>query len=241
MPRDRLLALFDPARSMALYIIGTAALTVLIATIYDAVKEWAGLAGAVGFATLLVVIVVIAVGYPLARRTIVGGVGLWADQKPAPSPGLIVLVSPHLGTAPAAIDPHLGTLRVCWLVTSPDSYATADALAQQYRGRVSELLLGPRFMVDPDAIETTFDIVTRILEREAPDHGLTASQVIGDISGGQKPMTAGMALACLAAGARMQYMKAKRDERGEPDRAVPAEPIEIDASLYLRTALTREA
>ena len=37
--------------------------------------------------------------------------------------------------------------------------------------------------------------------------------------------------ACLAKNLDMQYMKARQDERGEPDRSAPPEPVKIDTTF----------
>ena len=44
-------------------------------------------------------------------------------------------------------------------------------------------------------------------------------------------MTAGMTLACLAHDRDMQYMMALRDDKGEPRRDVPPEPVKIDTTF----------
>jgi len=90
---------------------------------------------------------------------------------------------------------------------------------------------GSAYVVDPDQVSDTYNAVVRIFEEEAPALGLKPDAIIGDITGGLKPMTAGMALACLAKNRDMQYMKAKRGERGEPDTSVPPEPVKIDTTL----------
>ena len=80
-------------------------------------------------------------------------------------------------------------------------------------------------------MEDTYTQVLRIYEEELPQRGLKAEEIIADITGGQKPMTAGMALACLAKNLDMQYMKARRNEQGEPDLTVPPEPVKIDTTF----------
>jgi len=80
--------------------------------------------------------------------------------------------------------------------------------------------------------------VTRILKKEVPEAGVDPDDVIADITGGQKPMTAGMALACLAKGQQVQYMKAKRGPNGEPDTSVPPEPVKIDMTFVTSGPIT---
>jgi hypothetical protein len=229
--RERFLAFFDPNRSIAFFVIGTAALTVAVTVMYDTVKESLGLWGAWGLAIVLVVVAVLAITYQAVRRRVVGQVGISEEMKPKPRRGLILLVSPHPGTAPHAIEYHSDTLEACWLVASPDSVKMAEQLYEDYRDQIPYIAYGTGYTVDADEVEDTYTQVLRIYEQELPQRGLKAEEVIADITGGQKPMTAGMALACLAKNLDMQYMKARRDERGEPDRSVPPEPVKIDTTF----------
>jgi hypothetical protein len=235
--RDRLLVFFDPNRSIAFFVVGTAALTVAITVMYDTVKESLGLWGAWGLALLLVVVAVAAITYQTVRRRVVGRVGISEEMKPKPRRGLILLVSPHPGTAPYAIKYHLGTLKACWLLASSDSARVAEQLYKEYQDQIPYIAYGREYTVDPDKIEDTYMQVLRICEEELPNRGLKVEEVIADITGGQKPMTAGMALACLAKNLDMQYMKARRSEQGEPDRNVPPEPVKIDTTFIPSNAL----
>jgi hypothetical protein len=45
-----------------------------------------------------------------------------------------------------------------------------------------------------------------------------------------------MALACLAQGRDMQYMKALRDKRGDPIRDAPPQAVKIDTTFLFRGA-----
>jgi len=229
--RDRVLAFFDPNRSVTFFVVGTAALTVAVTVMYDTVKESLGLWGGWGLALFLVVVAVAAITYQAVRRQVVGQVDISEEMKPKPRRGLILLVSPHLGTAPYAIEYHLGTLEACWLLASPDSVKVAEQLYETYRDQIPYIAYGTSYTVDADEVEETYIQVLLIYERELPRYGLKVEEVIADITGGQKPMTAGMALACLAKNLEMQYMKARRSEQGEPDRSVPPVPVKIDTTF----------
>jgi hypothetical protein len=104
-------------------------------------------------------------------------------------------------------------------------------LQEEFKDKIGDVRRGSSYVVDPDQVKDTYELVIQIANIEAPQAGLTDQDLIADITGGQKPMTAGMALACLAKNIDIQYMKGKRDERGEPDRAVPPEPIKIDITF----------
>lgn len=241
--RDWVMLFLDPNRSAGLFIVGTAALTVVITVFYDTVKEWFGLVGAWVLAVALLVLAVIVIGILSVRKTAAGKVIVTEGLQPEPRVGVILLVSPgeaRKTTAPRAIEYHLkekGSLRVCWLIATTGSLDTARELAMMYGPRLEKLLWGKDYLVDPDRVEDTYNVVTRIFEREAPGHGLSAEGIIADITGGLKPMTAGVALACLAHNRDMQYMMAKRTPDGRPDRDVPTEPVKIDTA-FLPTEVT---
>jgi hypothetical protein len=235
--RERLLAFFDPDRSMALFLVGTAALTVAITVVYDTIKERSGLVGAWILAVCLLAVAMATVMYQLVHRRAVGRVVI-SEERPEPREGLIVLVSPGPRTAPASIEHHCepGRLLALWLIASVESLPTARGLADEYRDRVEEIRLGKDYLVDPDQMQDTYAVVERIFQEEAPALGLSAEQVIADITGGMKPMTAGMALACLAQGRDMQYMKALHDKRGDPIRDTPPQAVKIDTTFIFRGA-----
>jgi len=229
--RSRVLAFFDPNRSMALFVVGTSALTVVITAAYDTIKETAGISGAWLLAGFLLLVALSTIIYQTIRRATAGRVGIREEMKPRPREGLVLLISPHKGTSSAAIEYHLPRLRTCWFIGSRESLAIAQELYEEYGGRVPDIRWGSSYLVDPDQVGNTYDVVLRVFDEEARGTGLGPGSMIADITGGQKPMTAGMALACLARTIDMQYMKGARDEQGEVDRTVPPEPVKIDTRL----------
>jgi hypothetical protein len=60
---------------------------------------------------------------------------------------------------------------------------------------------------------------------------LTETDLIADITGGQKPMTVGLALACSARNIQMQYMKIMRTLMGEAQVEIKPLAIRIDANF----------
>jgi len=231
MGRDLMLSLFEASRSLPLYVLGTAALTVLISALYDSVRSSYGLTGTWVLVLALIAIVLAVLFASSLRRRIVGRLIVNDARMPGPRAGLVLLVSPQIGTARAAIDYHLPALKTLWLVASPDSFPSAQLLQSEYAARIPDVRLGADYIVDPEVAGATFDVVTRILEMEAEAAGIALEALIADITGGLKPMTAGMTLACVTASSDMQYMKAKRGADGAPDRSIPAEPIRIDLAL----------
>lgn len=231
--KDHILAFLDPNRSAGLFIIGTAALTVFITTVYDTTKEALGLLGAWILAGILLIVALAIMIYLTVRRPAVGRVGISEELKPNPRQGLIVIASGTKATAPNAIDYHLdrGTLRVLWLIASSQTLSVAETLAGEYRDRVTTIRWGEEYLVDAESVGDSYKLVSRILQQESNDYNLEPKHLIADITGGMKPMTAGMTLACLAHHSDMQYMMAMRDDKGEPRRDVPPEPVKIDTTF----------
>lgn len=149
------------------------------------------------------------------------------EDKPDKRAGLILLVGTAKGSAPAAIDYHLPNLRHCWLIATKDGLSTAQQLAEMYH-KITFYLGEPSYIVDPDEIGSTYNVVSRILDIEVQKVGLKTSNIIADITGGLKPMAAGMALACVTHQYNMQYMKALRNEFGDIILQGKPEPIKID-------------
>lgn len=83
-------------------------------------------------------------------------------------------------------------------------------------------------------------MVIRILDVEAVQAGLMPDDLIADITGGTKPMTTGMGLACLVRNLDMEYMKAPRDESGQVMIGAIAEPIHIDTTFVPSTRIPIE-
>ena len=133
--------------------------------------------------------------------------------RPDPAPGLIVLVSPQRATerledlaSYQALAFHQRRLSHCWLIATNGpggSLATAQALAQHFGAYGINSTIWQ--VLDATHADETFALVEQIYSAEVPEAGLAEQDVIADITGGTKPMTAGMVLAC---GDRrpMQYM-----------------------------------
>jgi hypothetical protein len=136
------------------------------------------------------------------------------DARPPRSRGLIVLVgpgsqgkevAPQKQPAARAIDYHLGdddALQACWLIASSGeggSVPVAEAIRDLYhphRCRVKVCPIG-----DPFSVQDTYDVVQGIYNHEiygddVKEVKLAPGDVISDFTGGTKPMTAGMVLAC---------------------------------------------
>lgn len=230
--RGRILAFFDPSRSIPLFIVGTAALSLVLQAFYDLANDpetWQGgywlALGALG----LVAVILIATWF---RRPVTGQVHIREEEKPTPHRGLILLVSPNpTAAATASIEYHLPVLQHCWLIASAESLAMAQTLANEFRGHVTQVYFGaPHYLVEPEQIQSTYAVMQTILE-DARKAWLADTDLIADITGGQKPMTVGLALACSARNVQMQYMKIQRTPVGEAQTDIRPMAIRIDANF----------
>jgi hypothetical protein len=156
------------------------------------------------------------------------------EYKPDKRTGLLLLIGPAKGAAPAAIEYHRPKLRHCWLIGTKDSLPTVQQLIKIYQ-EITFYWGKPDYLVDPDEIRNTYEVVSRVFDIEVSKAGLRNSDVIADITGGLKPMTAGMVLACVDHKCNMQYMKAPRNEAGEVIYGGIHVPIKIDTTLKSKT------
>lgn len=133
---------------------------------------------------------------PAKRRALVIVVGPGrADRAPGDqSAGLAI--KHHLAQAS---DQHAGrsisSLKYCWIVTSPDGVEYAKKLKQEFR----DITFFDSDTVDPFKVQDTYDRVRQILTQrigEVNNLRLGPDNVICDPTGGTKPMSIGMALAC---------------------------------------------
>lgn len=135
-------------------------------------------------------------------------------------PGLIVFVSARQGGAePAAIMHHLkaGKLRRLWLIATNEAEKKAVQLRDQVRHDANDEV---QITIVP--LDSAFDIPAayRAVVQAFDQADDLLDQVIVDITGGTKHMSAGAVLACREYGVPMQYVlgeikDGKVDERSE--------------------------
>lgn len=138
---------------------------------------------------------------------------LFGGPLPTPEPrkGLIVLVSKEESAA-YAIRYHAQVLQRVWLIPSDNSreaelggssIAVAESVRDWCAGEFPAIEVEiDRGGVSPADAQDTFDAVNRIFRRS----GLKASDIIADFTGGTKPMSVGMIMACLPADRELQYV-----------------------------------
>ena len=70
-----------------------------------------------------------------------------------------------------------------------------------------------------------YQTVLNIYREEAPRHNFAPQEVIADITGGTKPMSLGMTVACLEGNYPMEHVPTAFDATGRPTGPLP--PIQI--------------
>lgn len=121
----------------------------------------------------------------------------------------------------------------CWLVmqdVEPVRQALAQ-LSQKLLERGAAVRLHPVYIQYLD-VQAAYQAVRAVFEREAAEEGLPPAQVIADITGGTKPLTAGMVLAALTTGGALEYVESERDAHGQP---VPGtlRAVLVDTAFYV--------
>lgn len=142
------------------------------------------------------------------------------EERPQLMPGLVALVSPEAVPGGAstltqaafhAIDYHRAALRHCWLIASAGdrgSLVAATWLAAYctQRGITAHVW----HVQDAAQIDETLALVRWIYAVAVADAALLPRDVVADLTGGTKPMSIGVWLACQGQ-APMQYMVRQPD------------------------------
>jgi len=154
-----------------------------------------------------------------------------------PTAGIIWLLSPN-------IEPLLSTLHYhqkndagthCWIIMQKDEAILGSAysrlIEEKQKHNWNNLALHPYYIGEPTA-KSAYEAVTIIITREAREEELTISQLICDITGGLKPLTAGMMLASIALNCKVEYVESNRDDKGRP---IPGtqQVVLVDTKFYL--------
>ncbi len=165
-----------------------------------------------------------------------------------PMRGLIVLVSQgELENIPAseaikfhyAPDAKEHALDHCWLLRTPaplkeadgpakSSWMNAQSLEEKYRGRVKMYLKNVE-VDDPESVS----MALAQAYQEARKLKLKENEIVADITGGTKMMSVGMALAGIAAGIDLTYLKARQlfpDGRANPGAG--SDPVRVDINYF---------
>lgn len=208
-------------------VFGAILLSIFANLLYDLLKDHGG----IGVAALLLLgiflLAVLSIGIYTRRLEARRKENLQPIDKPHPSPhkGLVILVS-NEPVVRKAIDYHLPILQHCWLITTPQTASLGATVQNAYLGRVN---CYPRGIENELDSEGCYHLVSAIYA-EAERMGLAAQDIIADITGGTKPMTAALVLACLRGEPPLdlQHVPTRYETvDGKRQPTAPLDPIQI--------------
>jgi hypothetical protein len=151
--------------------------------------------------------------------------GFRAEESVRPRRALVTLVSPNPSRVEqVAIEHHqtMDTLTRCWLIVSPA--VMLEGKAERLRTKLTDQGVSVELVpiTDVNQARATYDAVQTAL-RHARILNLD-NELIVDITGGTKPMSAGAALACRDLGLPIEYLATPSDDESRPiGRAMPVE------------------
>ncbi len=209
---------------------------VVVAMVVEFILDGLGALGGLGLqgAAILVLTgatVTFVLLYQAATRRRRGlGLGLISDlPHPDRCRGLIFLYSVE-ATLREAVKHHQPIF--CWLIVTPEKRAEAqDAIA-----RLQAEFPATGFETVPTAglydTRSCYDAVKNIYEHEGPRLHLNAREIISDITGGTKPMTMGMIVACLDGGYAIEHVPTEYTATGRPKGPLPPIEIRVHSSIH---------
>lgn len=246
---NAILRLFlEPGPMPAVFIVFSMGLSFITSAFYDQLKATFSTPKSI----LLLVggVLLILMGVTVLLRQIFRPKVVISSVKPRR--GLIVLVSQgEVDKIPAtdAINYHYSpdkkrhTLEYCWLFRTPppekeppeparSSWVNAQLLEERYRGKVKMILKSVE-MDDPESVAMALEQV----HQEARKLKLKENEIVSDITGGTKMMGVGMALASIAAGIDMTYLRARKTlPDGRADTSAGSDPMRVDIEFYRKEA-----
>lgn len=157
--------------------------------------------------------------------------------------GLVWVLSPS-GTehTMVAIRHHYGTgeefnrLRHCWLIQQRNNRKVTEerhTLEKELLDSECEVELHT-VLVDELSVRAAYDALLTIVDNDAPAHNVPLSSLIVDITGGTKPLTAGLVLGALTTDCLLQYVETQRDLDGKPFPET-AQVVNVSRQAYLRS------
>jgi hypothetical protein len=203
--------------------------TILVAAMINLatsiIVEWAGAAWALA---LLAIGIVLTLAFANLfsyrwRRQIAAGQRLIGERPhPAKRLGLIVMVT-RAPTMHQAVDYHLPALKHLWLIVTPKMRDLAAEL-RTYAEERGVTCYAMDLTQEYDANQC-YHVIHRVVQTLAAELQLGQADIIADMTGGTKPMTAGMVLACTDYGIALQHVPTLFNLDGRP--TVPLPPIEV--------------
>ncbi len=111
-----------------------------------------------------------------------------------------------IGQTFKAINHHIGKLTHCWLIFSPQSGVNVDIINYFFE-KITNKSLTPNFVKidDPNDSKHIKEKIDSIYKNLPGD--FKATDIIADITAGNKPMTTGMILSCLHSERNIEYIE----------------------------------
>lgn len=204
-------------------VVSAVLVALLVNLLTEALTTWGGLwLGWGAVAILVLATVAFAHAYTVSESRRRGqGLGPITDlPNPQKHQGLIFLFSRE-ETLREAIQYHQPRLEHCWLLVTPEMRERATSVMSHFPDLSFTLHpLGDRY--DSQACYQT---VLDIYRRGASRQGIPPKQVIADITGGTKPMTMGLIVACLEGDYPIEHVPTAFNAAGQPTGPLP--PIQI--------------
>ena len=125
-------------------------------------------------------------------------------------PGLILLVSKP-EACETAIHFHLGKLKRCWLICSPQTLEQAQALCQQF----PQVCIDQPIVVNDIYNPLAFRACINAIYRTRLPKGWQDSDIIADYTGMTAHASVGTVLACVGTNRPLQYTPARVDRQGK--------------------------
>ncbi len=223
---------------LGVFFFGLLAVGLLTDMVYDLLTAPVG-SLPVAWRPFVAAAVLAAVAYALYRwdsRERKGEMEFDESRLASPHLGLIWLFGPgRFGHFLVALERHRqgGGAAHCWLVMQDVGPVQENFARLQQRlledGVATRL---HRVYIPKLEVQAAYEAVQTVFQREAEEKGLRPDQVIADITGGTKPMTAGMLLAALTTGGALEYVESERDADGNP---IPGTEhvVSVDIAFYL--------
>lgn len=200
----------------------------LVNMLTEALTSWGGVGfGFLVWAILAICTVIFVYLYELTRRQQRrkgAALGTPADREhPMQSEGLVFLITNEAALR-EAIEYHRPVLKHCWLIVTPEMQPVAGGVVNQFK----EIQFSLKPISDLYNTRACYDTANHIFEHEAPLQQIPLSQVMADITGGTKPMTVGLLLACVKHGVAVEHVPAVYDKiTHKPIGTLPPIAIEL--------------
>ena len=169
--------------------------------------------------------------------------GIWEQPREAKHyPGLITIFNPFnpelnkfiVKRHTASNVPKDRRLRCCWCIMDqkPETLEKFRIFQDDLQDTLVEFL--PHFIIDAENVQQTYLAVDQIYREGIRKKGLYTLDVVTDITAGMKPMSVGMAFACLMYDRHVEYIQCEYDKANNKIREGTERPIELDVNFYLK-------